>query len=242
MGDDKFLQQIINSVSTVAAAIPDYIVGVKNIDSDHVYVSPSLQRLTGIKFNPEHPQISFWIHYSVEDIRKDDLWIMENRKTKSFLVVDKFGGEIIPRIFVKRPLINPDTNNLIGVFYQSFDYTQFNIIQEISRLFSKKVETKASVDEVSTEYKLSPRQKQVVFFFLSNLNSQEIADFISTLNKKSITKSTIDSIFSEQLYDKFDVVNRIELRQKLLDLGFDKMIPKNLILPLVSKSHSCVLL
>ncbi len=46
---------------------------------------------------------------------------------------------------------------------------------------------------------------------------------------KSITKSTVDSIFNDQLYAKFDVYSRIALYKKLQSLGYDQLIPKELL-------------
>ncbi len=240
MTDDEYLQSVINAVSLVADAIPEYIVGVKNKDSEHVYVSPYFAKLTGFQANSSDRKVSLWQHYDYLTLRADELAIMNQRKTKNFLVIDKFGDELVPRVFVKRPLINPFSDNPIGTFYQAFDYMQFNLSNEIAKLFSG---NKVNYPQVSDEpNKLSVRQKQVIFFFLANLNSQEIADFISAIDKKPIAKSTIDSIFSEQLYSKFAVVSRVALRQKLLSLGYDKMIPKDLIIPLISETNSCVLL
>ncbi len=78
--------------------------------------------------------------------------------------------------------------------------------------------------------KLSKREKQVVFLFLSNFNSQEIANILSQIDNKSISKNTIDSVFADQLFIKFNVVNRTALRNELLKYDFNRLIPKELLI------------
>ena len=49
------------------------------------------------------------------------------------------------------------------------------------------------------------------------------------MDHRKISKSTIDGIFTEQLFVKFDVVNRVSLRKKLSSLGFSQTIPTEML-------------
>ena len=77
--------------------------------------------------------------------------------------------------------------------------------------------------------KLTQREKEVIFFFMANCSSYEIAINIGKIYNKSISKSTIDSIFSNQLYLKFNVISRIQLQEELAKLGYATILPKSVI-------------
>lgn len=79
--------------------------------------------------------------------------------------------------------------------------------------------------------KLSKREKQVIFFFMANLSSLEIAEMIYKIEGKKVAKSTIDSLFNDQLYAKFDVYSRPALYQKLQAMGYDQLTPKEVLSP-----------
>lgn len=64
---------------------------------------------------------------------------------------------------------------------------------------------------------------------MANLSSQEIADMIYEIEGKKIAKSTVDSLFNDQLYTKFDVYSRLALYKRLQALGYDQLTPKELL-------------
>jgi hypothetical protein len=64
---------------------------------------------------------------------------------------------------------------------------------------------------------------------MNQLTSQEIADIIFKIEGKKISKSTIDSLFNDQLYIKFNVGSRTALYKKLEQLGYDKLIPSDVL-------------
>jgi hypothetical protein len=61
------------------------------------------------------------------------------------------------------------------------------------------------------------------------MSSQAIAEMLFQLEGKRVSKSTIDSIFNDQLYAKFDVYSRTALYNKLQELGYETKIPKDLL-------------
>lgn len=77
---------------------------------------------------------------------------------------------------------------------------------------------------------------------MASLGSQEIADHLTRINHKTITKSTIDSIFNQQLYQKFKVFNRIQLHDKLLESGYNNFIPNTFISPSVSPGNKLIII
>ena len=114
----------------------------------------------------------------------------------------------------------------MGIFLQVFEYgVTSNLHQQIGDLYHLFSAKKSSSEKI----KLSKREKQVIFLFLANLNSQEIADTLFKIDNKRITKSTIDSVFTDQLYLKFKVASCTALHKKLLELSYHEFIPQEIL-------------
>ncbi len=64
---------------------------------------------------------------------------------------------------------------------------------------------------------------------MSHLSSQEIANILHEMEGKQILKSTVDSIFNDQLYKKFNERSRPELYKKLQSLGFENKVPQEIL-------------
>ena len=64
---------------------------------------------------------------------------------------------------------------------------------------------------------------------IMGLSSKDIAFTLSKISGREISKSTVDSLFRDQLFLKFEVYNRDALFEKLLRLGFDRYVPSDLL-------------
>jgi hypothetical protein len=225
LNDEQFLQAIISAIRLLSIAMPDHMLGIKNLNSVNVYCSNSFIQALGIK-DTDIIGKQFLPSPILDIVIAEDQQVFTLRKLHTFLKINKFHGMIKPLIFIKTPLINPDTKNIVGLLFQVFEYSIANSFQQqIGNLYNMFVIREKKANTI----KLSKREKQVVFFFLAHLSSQEIAEMLYKLENKRISKSTIDSVFTEQLYIKFNVVNRVALYKKLLELGYDKFIPEEVL-------------
>jgi hypothetical protein len=223
--NQQFLQAIISAVKLISTAMPMHMLGIKDINSVNVYCSKCFADAIGVA---EESIIghTFCPNPILEIVVNEDRQVFQSRRLHSFLKINKFHNMIKPLIFIKLPLINPDTDDVVGLLFQVFEYgiaNDFN--QQIGSLYNMFSATSKKLSQI----KLSRREKQVVFFFMAHLSSQEIADMLYQLDNKRVSKSTIDSIFTDQLYLKFNVTNRIALHQKLLKLGYDRFIPQEVL-------------
>lgn len=225
MNDEQFLQAIISAVTVTSNGIPDQMVGIKDLHSAHRYCSQCFADALGVSV--DHVIGSTFCTGEILDIViSEDQKVFQSRKPQAFLKIDKFHHRIKPLVFIKSPIVNPNTQNVVGLLLQVFEYgIRDNFHQQVGGLYKVFF---AKAKQVST-IKLSKREKQVIFFFLAHLSSQEIAETLYKLENKRVTKSTIDSIFTDQLYLKFKVTNRIALHQKLLELGYHKLIPQEIL-------------
>ncbi|HLX53741.1 MAG TPA: hypothetical protein VKR58_07360 [Aquella sp.] len=230
--DQKFLKQFIDAIDIISEALPKQMIGIKDVNSIHVYCSRyfleevlaiDASKIIGKLFIQCEPE-----RFSpVDEIIAEDQGIISRRKPQAFLKLNNFNDGIKPRIIIKSPIINPSTNNVVGLIYQGMDWSLINFNQQLIKahqLFKPLNKDKSNLP------KLTKREKQIVFFFLAKLGSQEIADILYTIENKHISKSTIDSIFIDRLYIKFGVTNRQALYDKLLQLGYDNLIPQDLLI------------
>lgn len=230
MLDSEFLQSVLLATDTLSRAMPKQMIAVKNLESVHIFCSDYLASLIGIESH-QIVGMKTWLplYHNDEHFEKhiiaEDKKIFESRTPQSLLKINRFTIGITPYLAIKTPIINPDTDNVVGLLFQGVEISLLSLSQSMTNSFlecSKKINYAASP-------KLSKREKQVIFFFMHNLNSQDIAEMIFKIEGIAITKSTIDSLFNDQLYPKFNTNNRTALYDKLTLLGFNRRIPQELL-------------
>ena len=229
MLDNEFLEQAVQAATFLSLASPKQIITVKNADSVHVFCSDYLAKLTGIELDQLLGK-KVWLPLYDNDsnlektILAEDKEIMSHREGKMLLRINRFVSGLTPYLSLKIPLINPATNHVVGLLFQGWE-----IGANLTTLMVAPLNLTRKSIHLTKMPKLTKREKEVIFFFMSHLSSQEIADMLSNLEKKSMSKSTIDSIFNDQLYIKFKVHSRISLYKKLQSLGYDLLVPKELL-------------
>ena len=217
----RFINDIVNKISF-------YSIEINPMSSKY------FAETVGLKIEEILGKIYFLSCFDqfLDIVLDEDRVVIETKKTHTFLKVNKFHNVIKPMVIFKSPIINPTTNHVVGVLFQGFEYSATcNITHQINKLYN-------IFDDSEHKYKtscskkciqLTKREKQVVFFFLAHLGSQEIADILYKIDNKKVSKSTIDSIFTDKLYVKFNVTNRVALHTKLIELGYDKFIPQEIL-------------
>ena len=72
----------------------------------------------------------------------------------------------------------------------------------------------------------------MIFLFLLNLDSKSIAEIINRIDRienKTISRNTIDQIFTTQLMPNFAAYGRKALHIKLVQLIYYRFIPRNIL-------------
>ncbi|MBX9867832.1 MAG: hypothetical protein K2Y14_13045 [Burkholderiales bacterium] len=124
-----------------------------------------------------------------------------------------------------RPIYNPQTRNMVALLCFSHNLEVFNIVDILRRFY----QTDNFVSPRPIDLSLTEREKQVVFFFVLNLDSQEIAAILTKIENKTISKNSINHMFSQQLFPKFGVFNRKSLYNKLIHCGYSRLMPINVL-------------
>jgi hypothetical protein len=228
--DATHLLKVTEAAKILCQSLPKQMIAVKDLNSIHLFFSDYIAEFFQIK--PDDIEgAKFFAPIYIEDphfkqtIDDEDAWVIKNRQERVVLRVQHNLEELRPYACKKLPIINPETNNVVGVYVQGIELLHINF----SRFPQKLFDYEDAFAERKDLPKLTRREKQVVFFFMANLSSQEIADVLGKIENKSLSKKTIDAVFSDQLYAKFAVYSRVGLYQKLLNLRYDELIPKELL-------------
>lgn len=227
--DDKFVQRVITLFNDLELVAPAQMWIVKDINSLHLYVSTSIINLIGGTNNNIIGNKRIAGAFSEDIITKiiheeDHIVINELRSIYALKVYPIKDSRLFPCICIKQPLINLETNNIVGILCQLIEISITDLSQQILELYVKNDNNK-----LHTNIDLTKREKQIIFFFMHNLSSQQIAEIISRIENKNLTKSTVDSIIIDKLYLKFNVHNRSALTNKLKQLGYTSLIPESLL-------------
>lgn len=230
LSNQEYLQQFTNALEITDQVINDLCVVVKGTDSKAIYATATHNRV----FNCDNSIINNYVFPLEADNYKHNQSIIEEqevintRNKRISFNIHLFDGQVQPYLCTKYPVVNPSTNEVIAI-YCVFQKIPFGgIHHQILRAYN--IYRKASQKTDLERYKLTKREKQVIFLFLSGLSSQEIAEVLSQIENKTVTKSTIDSLFTKQLRLKFDAYTRQGLFEKLMESGFDRYIPKDLFI------------
>ncbi len=229
--DQDFLNRFIESTRVISDGLPKLIVGIKDKNLLHKYCSRHYLELLNVDaseiIGKKHIK-NYRGTRASHMILRDDAALIAHRRETTHLLIVRLNNALKPRVIIKSPIINPETENVVGIIYRGFDYASANINRDIVSIEHARDDT-CELNRPELERNLTRREKQVIFFFLANFTSNDIAKIISEFEGKPISKSTVDSIFSNQLYDKFEVHSRQALYQRLVENGYEKLIPQELI-------------
>lgn len=198
--DLEYLKKLITTMSFLAQSAPKQMLVIKNLQSETVFCSEYLAKLIGENVNSmlghKTPLSLFNNDADFESILiKEDQKIIEQRLPRVLFKTVKFKNGFSPIISIKSPLINPDTRNVVGILFQGYEQ---GVLSHQHYLLGSESENK--INDALEKPVLSTREKQVIFFFLAHLSSQEIAEMIFQIEDKRVSKSTIDGVFNDQLY------------------------------------------
>ncbi len=218
--DQIFLEQYVTYFKLISESTGDLLGGILGLDHKILYKSEFSKRIgasdSEVMEHLKKPEVIALQTKAIEKrilIKYLLMGLMENGKS-SFLILSY------------APIINPSTNNVVALYSSSKVVETFNIWFILSKYYTKGV---AVIDKFEYQIKLTAREKQVVFLFLLNLDSSTIAEIVSKIEGKRISKNAIDQVFTAQLIPKFAVFGRKALYDKLTDLGYYRFIPNNVL-------------
>lgn len=235
--DDDFLDGIIAVIDMLVHQFGyNNKVCIKDVNSRYLYASTEyIDSVLGSKLNPDQITGKSDIDLNVfpgTDFgttgEKEDLEVIQENQMIVYLKIYPYPTGIAPLLFNKAALINKNTGNKVGTVTRVLDIGIKNLISKILEAHQIKLGAQ-NLAKNAKDYKLTRREQQVVFLFMANFTSQDIATIISQIEQRAITKTYIDKVFSQQLYIKFEVNDRKALYDKLRMLKFDEHVPTELL-------------
>lgn len=218
--DQEFLNQYIAYFKLISESTGDLLGGVLSLDREILYKSEFAKRL-GVSDN----EVVAHLHKPEVMALQDKA--IEKRSLIKYLLMGAFENSSTRFLVLSyAPIINPKTSNIVALYSSSKLVDTLNIWFILSKYYTKGI---ALIDKFEYQIKLTNREKQVVFLFLLNLDSNTIAKIISRIEGKTISKNAIDQVFKSQLIPKFSVFGRKALYDKLIDLGYYRFVPNNIL-------------
>ncbi len=154
---------------------------------------------------------------------QQDIKVMETRKQHLFLHVDSY-NQI--GVLGKTPIINPATNNVLGVMGRVLPLAMPNLLDLIYRMHGIKFKSEEQIDGQigSTPHKLNSRQHMVLFLYVNKYSYSEISSIMGALGQKLSAGRVNDHL--EKLKYLFNAVNKNELIEKAILHKYHLHIPR----------------
>lgn len=226
LSDNMFLQGVIYQVNSLMKILPKQLFSIKDLDATTIYMSEGLANFLQIEVSSIIGKVTLFSLYEDPDIeqkiKEEDKKIINSRMAGTILKVNKINGSLKAYLCIKAPIINPETNHVVGLLVQVIES---GIVNFMDNLLLENIECNSS-DVVPS---LSKRERQVIFFFMAHFSSEEIVQALLKVSGKKITKNAVDNIFKDQIFPKFDVYSRVALYKKLKMFGFNHKVPQEIL-------------
>lgn len=230
MTDTDYINELVSAYKELDSLLAHFKVLITDPNGATLFASKLYKMSCGVEDIPigmKYTQQEQTGKYLAQDTLNEWQEVVAKQTPKHSINVNMIDGKIQPYMTSKFPIINPDTNNVVGIFNIRHQVLYNSIQHQLMRALDiYKISDKAAI----SEYELTKREKQLIFLFLSGLSSKEIAMILSKIEDKEISKNTIDNIFANQIRVKFNAYSREALTEKLLQLGFDQLIPQDLLM------------
>ena len=228
LSDQEFFELYLKSVAITYSTL-DEVVFIKNADLKFSYVSPaylksfkeggsvSKEKILGLD---EPKQIK---NVMDQTILNQDNEIKSNLNPAKFLYIDiynKIG------IIHKQAIINPDTNNFVGIFSHVSPLALPSVVDMLYRMNGIK-DIGRPIKAQSGKYELTQRQHEVLFLYINRYSASEVAVILSALGKK-ISVGRINDIL-QSLKFIFWVNTKEELIKKAMSLKYHLLIPRTFL-------------
>lgn len=161
-----------------------------------------------------------------DDLAKQEEELKSTRKNTRLLQATPNHPQVY--IVYKRPIINPASDNFVGLMTHFSTLTMPNILKtllKVNRKSSYLISNDSNYD--SLEYSLTEKQHIVLFLYLHRYSAAEISSILGTLDYKMSNSRINDHL--EALKYIFHVKTKDQLIEKALAMDYDLLIPRALL-------------
>lgn len=200
---------------------------IKDINLNYIAMSKLYAEEFELTLDVSDDYIIFNNHPLLNDeIKKQEQLVIENCEVQDSLFIYKPSTirSLLCYPMRKRPIINPTTNDIIGILVIAIKYK----VGEFRAQYLKHVIGVNKKIEFNIPEKLTDVQQQIILCLLHGYNSRkEIAKIISSSTKNEVNEIRIKNLLST-LYDKFECNSSAQLIQIITKYPFEFELPRDL--------------
>lgn len=236
MTDQQFLEQYVKAAKLLFSSSTRDMVVISNADLKVLALTYTMLDFLGIEsankiIDKKYEDITDILPFNAQLIEKfaeQNKEIINTKKDKVYLETVSSNGKSKIYLVYKRPIINPDTSNCVGIWVQFNKMYWPNIIKALFKLHGAKgllIGKDSKANPLKT-YPLSEMQHMILYLCLSNYSYSEIAVFMNEFGYK-ITPIRVND-YLEQLKLIFHVRTKAQLTEKAIGLNFHTFLPSGL--------------
>lgn len=225
MSDEDFFKIYCESAKVFYSSGEKEKILIKNRDLEVSYISTGYEEAYGAAVDPlDGGDVSEEkkIIYEKERITilEQDKIIRDTRQAKEFIFIDEYYH--ISHVY-KRPIINPASNNFVGIFIYIHNYIHPNLLRLIYKING--ISSGSSNIKVQPlKYELTSKQNMILFLYLNRFSNSEISEIMTNLGQK-ISKARVNDHL-ENLKLIFNARSKNELIEKAIALNYHLLIPR----------------
>ena len=229
MIDQNFLQHVVELYGLIHA---NKLSHIHDLNGEMLFVSDKFRKLIRKSSDSKAPYHDFDIARtppeSICSINASLNKAIQTREVQNCLSINlnRENPDYHVLQVVKSPIINPHTDNVVGVIVE---FCKIDFPLYFHKIFQIQPKQISKTKVISSDELLTTREHEIAFLLFYCRNSDEIASTINTFNDKFITSKTIRNIIRQQLYPKLDVSNVEAALLCLRELGYHKKVPKSLL-------------
>lgn len=155
---------------------------------------------------------------------EQDNIIRSSLKSANFIYIDTYNRIGFVR---KKPIVNPDTGNCVGISGVVRPYSMPNILAAIYKINEIALVEEDQKNDLPIEYQLNEKQSMVLFLYLNKYSNTEISEILTTLGHK-ISKYRVNDHL-ENLKFIFNVQTKEQLIKKAISLDYHLVIPRKFL-------------
>ena len=225
--DQEFFEHYCACADVVFNNGEDEVAFIKNLQHEFSYLSPQYLKAVSpvgtvvLEKEKQHTELQQRVH---ETVINQDQEIHTTLKPKVCLYVDIYDRIGIIR---KYPIINPDTNNVVGTIGLVSPYTMPNILATLYKINGIKHQITTTPDKEQLKYELSEKQNMVLFLYLNKYSNAEIAEILTMLGYPTSKPRVNDHLKSLKFI--FHAKTKEELIDKGISLNYHLLLPRKFL-------------
>ena len=232
MSDEDFFEFYCASANVVYHNGDRQVVFIKNSEFKFCYVTQAYHEglhpkgavslnILDKKNETMHIQVAEEL---LAKAHKQDERIKATLKPQNYLYVDIYDRILKIR---KRPIINPATNNFVGILGEVTPFMLPNVLNLICKMHGLNLEAINLGPEMPIEYELTEKQHMVLFLYVYKYTSGEISLIMTMLGLQISLGRVKDHL--ENLKYIFSIKTKEQLIAKALKLRYHLFVPRQFL-------------